>query len=193
MRRSVTAALIAALALTACTSQQIMPLRGGTPIAMDKRAVIQEPQKPAETFLLGLKTKSDLEAAPYDSWFKPGEEAYKSNPSVITLLRNAPQDYQISIFMGTWCDDSKAQVPNFYKILGEIDFDLSKVKLITMDREKKTPENFEEGLNITNVPTFIFYKNGKELHRIVESPVETLEADMLKIISEEPYKHTYQN
>jgi thiol-disulfide isomerase/thioredoxin len=192
MKQTAITVFIAALVMTACTSKQIIPLNRQT-IAMDKSAVIQQGEKSAEPVLLGLKTKSDLETTPYATWFKPGEESYKTNTSTITLLRNAPQDYEISIFMGTWCDDSKAQVPHFYKILNEIDFDLSKVKLITMDREKKTPENLEEGLNITNVPTFIFYKNGKELHRIVESPVETLEADMLKIISEQPYKHTYEN
>lgn len=160
---------------------------------MEEKTVAQEPEKSAEPVLTGLKTKADLLMEPYNVWFKSGEEEYKINPSIITLLRNAPQNYEITIFMGTWCSDSKTQVPHFYKILSDIDFDLSKVKLITMDREKRTPENLEEGWNITNVPTFIFYKNGKELHRIVESPVESLEADMLKIISELPYKHIYEN
>ena len=192
MKRIAIVACIAALNMTACKPKQTVT-QTEEPIAMDKNVAIQEPEKSAEIFLLGLKTKSDLEVAPYDSWFESGEESYKTNTPTITLLRNAPQDYQISIFMGTWCDDSRTQVPHFYKILNEIDFDLSKVKLITMDREKKTPENLEEGLNITNVPTFIFHKNGTELHRIVESPVESLEADMLKIISGQPYKHTYEN
>jgi hypothetical protein len=32
------------------------------------------------------------------------------------------------------------------------------------------------------VPTIIFYENGKELGRIVESPEKTLETDILKIL-----------
>jgi hypothetical protein len=60
-----------------------------------------------------------------------------------------------------------------------------------MTREKNTPQNYEEGLGITNVPTFIFYKDGKELNRIVEFPIEDLESDMLKILQGEPYKHAY--
>ena len=94
--------------------------------------------------------------------------------------------------MGTWCEDSQNQVPRFYKILQQLDFNLKKVQLITVDRSKKTPENLEAGLNITNVPTFIFYKNSTEIQRIVESPVETLENDMLKILSNQEYRHTYQ-
>ena len=60
-----------------------------------------------------------------------------------------------------------------------------------MDRNKTTPGAFEEGLNITNVPTFIFYNNKKEINRIVESPVENLEQDFLSIVSGKPYKHIY--
>ena len=52
-------------------------------------------------------------------------------------------------------------------------------------------EEFEKGLNITNVPTFIFYKNGKEVNRIVESPRVSLEQDMIDIINGNNYKHIY--
>jgi hypothetical protein len=60
-----------------------------------------------------------------------------------------------------------------------------------MTREKTTPQNYEEGLHVTNVPTFIFYKDGKEMNRIVEFPIKTLESDMLTILKGEPYKHAY--
>lgn len=190
--KTTTILLLATLALASCKPKQIVTEKT-TPPVMEEKTVAQEPEKSAEPVLTGLKSKADLLMEPYNVWFKSGEEEYKTNPSTITSLRNAPQNYEITIFMGTWCSDSKTQVPHFYKILSDIDFDLSKVKLITMDREKRTPENLEEGWNITNVPTFIFHKNGKELHRIVESPVESLEADMLKIISEQPYKHIYEN
>ena len=60
-----------------------------------------------------------------------------------------------------------------------------------MTRDKTTPQKYEENLNITNIPTFIFYKDGQELNRIVEFPIEDLETDMVKILNEEPYKHAY--
>ena len=62
-----------------------------------------------------------------------------------------------------------------------------------MDRDKKTPTGSATGNGITNVPTFIFYKDGKEVNRIVESPVEFLEDDILAILSGSDYKHTYEN
>lgn len=156
-----------------------------------KEEVITE--EPKEIILIGQHSKSDLQQEPYANWFNPEEKSYVPNKETLFSLRNINHDYTITIFMGTWCDDSKQQVPRFYKILNDFDFDLSKVKLITVDKSKTTPEKHEEGLNITNVPTFIFYKDKKELNRIVESPVESLEKDMFKIITEQPYRHIYEN
>jgi hypothetical protein len=42
----------------------------------------------------------------------------------------------------------------------------------------------EVGLNITKVPTFIFYKKGKEVGKIVETLKTSLEQYMLGIRSE---------
>ena len=43
--------------------------------------------------------------------------------------------------------------------------------------------NETEGLNIEKVPTFIFYKNGIEIGRIIESPEKSIEKDFLKILN----------
>jgi hypothetical protein len=36
-------------------------------------------------------------------------------------------------------------------------------------------------MNIERVPTFIFKRGGEEIGRIIETPDESLEADMLKL------------
>jgi len=66
-----------------------------------------------------------------------------------------------------------------------------KIQLIGMSEQKTTPQNYEKGLEIFNVPTYIFKKNGKEINRIVEFPVETLEKDIFKILSGQEYKNIY--
>lgn len=93
--------------------------------------------------------------------------------------------------MGTWCSDSQREVPHFFKVMDQAGYDYNNFTLITMSREKTTPENFEEGLNITNVPTIIFYENEKERNRIVEYTIETLEKDMLNILQENTYQNAY--
>ena len=37
----------------------------------------------------------------------------------------------------------------------------------------------------------IFFKDNKELNRIVEFPIQTLEQDMLEILKGNPYKNAY--
>ncbi|MGB1362876.1 MAG: thioredoxin, partial [Flavobacteriaceae bacterium] len=66
------------------------------------------------------------------------------------------------------------------------------VEMYAMSEEKTTPENFEKGLEIYNVPTIIFFKNGNEINRFVEFPVNSLESDITKIIKKEPYTHSYE-
>ena len=53
------------------------------------------------------------------------------------------------------------------------------IELIGMTLEKTTPDSLELNQNLINVPTFIFKKDGKEINRIVEFPLETIEKDIL--------------
>ncbi|CAM3671971.1 thioredoxin family protein [Flavobacterium gelidilacus] len=144
-----------------------------------------------EKMLIGKATKIDLEKAPFDSWYTSGFNEYKPKEEVTNQLKDKVTNITITIFMGTWCEDSQNQVPDFYKVLEACQFKERGITLIAMDRNKTTPENLESGLNITNVPTFIFYEKGVEINRIVESPKVSLEQDMLDILSGKDYKPNY--
>lgn len=84
--------------------------------------------------------------------------------------------------MGSWCGDSQEQVPRFLKIMDAIGFSENNITIYCVDRNKKTDKGETDNLKITLVPTFIFYKDGKEIGRIVETPKTTLEKEMLEII-----------
>jgi len=142
--------------------------------------------------LVGIANKKSFLQEPFNAWFTPNYDEYKSNKKVIEKLKPLLKEVNIKAFMGTWCGDSKEQTPVLYKILDEADFDYNNLELITVNRSKATPDNLQEGFNIERVPTFIFYKNEKEIGRFVEYPRETIEEDMLKIVSGEPYKHSYE-
>ncbi|MBF04342.1 MAG: thiol reductase thioredoxin [Flavobacterium sp.] len=150
-----------------------------------------KPKEIGDEILVGKTQKKDLLQEPFKEWFENGFTDYQPDSEIMNSLKGINFNYTITIFMATWCEDSQNQVPKFYKILNEINFPEDKVTLITMLRDKTTPEAFEKELNITNVPTFIFFENGKELNRIVESPVENLEKDMVTILSKKPYRHIY--
>jgi thiol-disulfide isomerase/thioredoxin len=106
-------------------------------------------------------------------------------------LKNGLKGITIKGFMGTWCGDSKRETPRFFKILEQADFKMKNLELITVNRSKKTPGNLQDGFNVFKVPTFIFYKDGKEIGRYVEFARESLEKDILKIVTGLPYKHSY--
>lgn len=142
--------------------------------------------------LVGTANKESFLTAPYNAWFQPNYDHYKLNNEVIESLKPLINKVTIKAFMGTWCGDSQEQTPVFYKILDAAEFNYQNLQLIAVNRGKTTPDNLQEGLDIQRVPTFIFYKGGKEIGRFVEYPRETVEKDILKIVSGETYKHSYE-
>ena len=143
--------------------------------------------------LVGIANKDSFIQKPYNDWFTPNYEDYTLDEVTIEQLKPQLKKITIKAFMGTWCGDSQDQIPVFYKILDEVGFKYSNLEMIAVNRSKQTPDNLQEGYNIERVPTFIFYKNGKEIGRFVEYPRETVEEDILKIVSGKPYKHSYED
>jgi len=143
--------------------------------------------------LIGEFTKEDLLKAPYNSWFTPEYDNFKPSAEALETIKSNISDYEIIVFMGTWCGDSKREVPKLLKILDEVGYDYSNLTLVGVSRNKTTPEKIEEDWNIDRVPTIIFTKDGKEINRFVEYPGETIEADIAKIVSGQDYKHSYLN
>ncbi|MBV6645285.1 MAG: thioredoxin family protein [Cyclobacteriaceae bacterium] len=135
--------------------------------------------------LHGQVNPKKLWTKPYKKWFKP---SYKTTEVHLEKLEGIPKPDSITIFLGTWCGDSKREVPAFMKITSEWGVPTNKINVIAVGRElqtyKQTPEHYEAGLNIHRVPTFIFHdKDGNEINRIVESPVVTLEDDIIHIMT----------
>lgn len=146
-------------------------------------------------FLLGKITLEAFEKNPYREWYQRSYRDYGVDETLIRLFKEKLADYQIQLFLGTWCGDSRREVPRFIKILKEADFPLENLEIIALDRRKgwykKSPGREEEGKDIKKVPTMLFLKKGKEINRIVESPVESLEEDMARILNGETYVPNY--
>ncbi|MDB2385638.1 thioredoxin family protein [Polaribacter sp.] len=142
--------------------------------------------------LIGFANKASFSEAPFNTWFTKNFDSYTPDATTVEELKSKLKGIKIKAFMGTWCGDSKRETPRFYKILEATDFDFKNLELVTVNRSKKTPDNLQEGYNIIRVPTFIFYKNDEEIGRYVEYARETLEKDMLKIVSGQAYKHSYE-
>lgn len=163
------------------------------PVATAPVSETTENAAPVQNMIVGKFNKEDLQKAPFATWFDKGYEEYTPSPAAIAAIKENISDYEIVGFVGTWCPDSRREIPKFYKILDEAGYDLSQLTMVGVTRGKSTPENLEEGYDMHRVPTFIFMKNGKEVNRFVEYARESTEEDIAKIVSGEDYQNSYAN
>lgn len=139
----------------------------------------------------GKISKNELKKSLPDNWYKERYENYELNNEVIEQLKDKVPNVTVTIFVGSWCEDTLIEAPAFFKVLEACNFKDRGITIIAMDKNKSTAENLEKGLNIDRVPTFIFYEKGVEINRIVERPMVSLEQDMLDILSGKNYKPQY--
>lgn len=146
-------------------------------------------------YMVGKINQEGLNSQPYNVWFKKGHDSYTVDKSIVKLFKKKLDKHHIKLFLGTWCGDSKREVPRFIKILETAKFPMEQLEIVALDRRKefykKSPTGEEKGLNIIKVPTMIFLKNGKEVNRIVESPIESLEEDIIQILNRGLYTPNY--
>lgn len=146
--------------------------------------------------LLGKSTRERLQQEPFASWFNANYAGYIIDSTTANNLKPLVKGKHFVIFMGTWCGDSRREVPRMYKLLDYCGVDPSQIELVNVSNHdtayKQSPGHEERGLNIHRVPDLLVYTGKKETGRIVESPVESLEKDLLAILSGKPYEPNYK-
>jgi len=135
-----------------------------------------------EPIELGLLNRSVLEQ-PEHHPFAVRFDTVTIEHDLAGLMRNVNADVDFLVFLGTWCPDSRREVPHFLKIADECGIGSSRIRLYALDRSKKSNDGLTDQYHIELVPTFIFLKNGAEIGRITEKPHGSLEADMLAILA----------
>lgn len=136
------------------------------------------------TWLLGYIQLFQFREMPHAEWYLKGFDSYIPRQDVVENLKAVNQeDLSIKIVLGTWCPDSRREVPRFMKLLEQWGFASEKVIFIGVDNSKNAPVGGYEELGIERVPTFIIMKNKVETGRIIENPVTSLEQDMSDILS----------
>lgn len=145
--------------------------------------------------LYGKSTEEGMKQPPFSNWYLPNYNAYSPGSSVLVSLRPALRNKKIQIFMGTWCGDSKREVPRMLKVLNSCGMPPSDIEIINVGHGehdyKQSPTHEERGKDIHHVPTFIICQDGKEINRIIETPLESLEKDLLRIVNREAYIPKY--
>jgi tetratricopeptide (TPR) repeat protein len=147
--------------------------------------------------LYGAVQQTDLQKPPYNKWFDSMYAAYDPSPAVISSInRQELKDIRIDIFFGTWCGDSRREVPRFLKMMDQLAVPASKISLVATGSDslyKQSPQHEEAGKGIFRVPVFIVYRNGAEIGRINEFPVTSLEKDLATILAGQSYDPNYRS
>jgi len=137
-------------------------------------------QKSGKVMLVGICDREAFQDTSFAWWFNSEYENYDIDKEALAHVKMDTEFHSITIVMGTWCSDSRREVPRFYKIMDFLKFPA--VKLILVDRKKEAAGVDISSFNIEFVPTIIFYNDGLEIGRIIESPKESLEKDLSAIL-----------
>ena len=155
-------------------------------------SIIKKNSEPEEyTDIIGIFERKELSNNPHAEWFNQNYSDYNLDKKTLDKLKPLFEDIEITVFMGTWCSDSRKEIPVFFKLIDKLRINENSIELIGMTLEKTTPDSLELNQNLINVPTFIFKKDGKEINRIVEFPLETIEKDILEILTTNNYQNPY--
>jgi thiol-disulfide isomerase/thioredoxin len=139
----------------------------------------------------GEFSRDQLENSTHNSWFVENYNAHPLNKALVSQIDSLLNDIEVTIYMGTWCEDSQREVPGFFKIIDALEANDQVQPIVGLNEDKVSHDGSAEQAGVTNVPTFIFSKDGEEINRIVEFPIISIEQDILDILQEKGYKHAY--
>ncbi len=157
-------------------------LAGSSIFAQEVDKIVKD-TKTGNDILLGAVSREGLKNI--GTWFTEEYDLYTPDTAAINyLITNKEKLPNVFVVLGTWCGDSKEHVPHFYKIIDLVDYPASKIFMVSVDRDKKADEFCLADFEITLVPTFIFTSKGEEIGRIIETPVESLEKDLVNLMKQ---------
>ncbi len=150
--------------------------------AQDINQIVIDPDLDRE-ILIGLVDEEGLKHPVFVENWKDQMDIYTPDKVVTKKIKKffrKNKDIEVMVFFASWCHDSQVQMPDFVKLAKQ-----AKIKNVTyyaLSRKKDMPSMDIEKYNIELVPTFIFYRGGQEIGRIIESPKVSLEKDLWEMM-----------
>ena len=89
--------------------------------AQDKNQIVID-EDSGKPMLVGYTTREALSDSAFAWWYNSGYEFYEVDLESIEPVKNMLDDVSVTIVMGTWCSDSRTEVPHFLKIMDALDF-----------------------------------------------------------------------
>jgi thiol-disulfide isomerase/thioredoxin len=136
----------------------------------------------SKMILNGITTQNILTGNKNFRWFDEEYKNYVPNQEIINSLKPLKNEIKVLVIAGSWCGDTQRELPRFFKIMNYVGVPNNQIEMIMVDENKKTAAFNISVIQVSNIPTFIFFKDGKELGRIIEKPIVTLEDDLAKLL-----------
>lgn len=134
--------------------------------------------------LTGRLAREEIEAA-HPEWVHAMVQAEIAVEAATALAAVEP-GAEVTVYLGTWCSDSRREVPRFWRALdqvgGLVPFE---VVYVAVDRDKEQPAELIEGVDLRYVPTFVVRRGGEEVGRVVEMASSGIESDLLALLTGE--------
>jgi hypothetical protein len=120
MKNLIAGTILLLFSITACkslkpvasTNSDKQSTTVSTPAANSEESIFSQ----QSTWLLGYINPGQLTREPYSTWYLKGFDDYQFNSNAINnLLEINKDDLTIKIVMGTWCPDSRREVPRFMR------------------------------------------------------------------------------
>lgn len=143
---------------------------------------IQTDENSGKPMLVGTITREEIQKTVFNEWWSEEYANYEVDVIGADQLISYLENVKIKIIAASWCSDSRELVPQLYKVLDYLTLPEEDIELIFVNRDKTGLADEVNGLSIDFVPTIIFYTNDTESGRIVETPFESIELDMLSIL-----------
>ena len=157
------------------------PAEPAKPADPEKPAMPAKPAKPEKPVLLGTITREQVETAVPD-WVQAEVES-APNPAAVAALAAVPPGAEVTVYMGSWCPDSRREVSRLWRALDEAGGGIPcTIHYIGVDHTKKEPVALVSGSGLLYVPTLIVRRDGREVGRIVESAPHGVEQDLLALL-----------
>jgi len=134
-----------------------------------------------QEILIGECNVDGFTQGEFASWYTMKYENYEVedihfNPNYTTKFDS------IYVFLGSWCSDTQRELPRFCKIMDHKYFQGTYVRYFAFDGKKQNDIIDNEEYYVQFLPTFVFYYNGNELCRIIETPRDSLEEDIMDLL-----------
>ncbi len=138
--------------------------------------------------LVGPVERQEVEQARPD-WVSEEVESHPDAASA-RALTEVPAGAEVTVFLGTWCSDSRRELARLWRALDEAGVATADelpfhLEYIGVDRRRQEPTGHVDGADLRFVPTFVVRRGGHEVGRIVESSPHGVERDLLDLLTGE--------